>query len=203
MILVGRYRSPYVRRVAVTMRQLGLDYERRLITAWDDLDGVTGINPVGRVPALILDDGEVIVESSFIIDYLDGLVGPEKVLTPPAGPERTRVQQIVALAVGTLDKMAMVIYEIRERPPETLHPPWLERNKSQVFSGLAALDRLAPAPWLTGDALTQADLSVGVVTLFVRERDPDMMPAGRFPNLEAMMERCEALPVFQETQPEI
>jgi glutathione S-transferase len=110
MILVGRYRSPYVRRVAVTMRQLGLDYERRLITAWDDLDGVTGINPVGRVPALILDDGEVIVESSFIID---------------------------------------------------------------------------------------------VVTLFVRERDPDMMPAGRFPNLEAMMERCEALPVFQETQPEI
>ncbi len=115
MILVGRYGSPYGRRIAVTRRLTGIPYERRTIAAWDDFDAVTSVNPVGRVPALILDDGEVIVESIFITDALDQITGPERALTPPAGPERPRVQQLVALAMGTLDKMAMVVYWVRNR----------------------------------------------------------------------------------------
>ena len=202
MILVGRYRSPYTRRVAVTLRLTGLPYERRIITAWDALDAVKAINPIGRVPALILDDGEVIGESSFIIDYLDQVAGPERALTPPSGPELLRVQQLVAMAMGTMDKMAMVVYEIRERPPDTRDPTWLDRNQQQVMSGLAALDRVVPSPWLTGETMTQADATTGVLFEFIRRTDPEMTPEGRFANLEALTRRCDDLPAFKETLPE-
>jgi glutathione S-transferase len=191
-----------VRRVAVTMQLTGVPYERRIITAWDDFEAVRAINPIGRVPALILDDGEIIVESSFIIDFLDQVVGPERALTPPEGPERLRVQQLVALAIGAMDKMAVVVYELRERPPETRHPPWLERNQGQVTSALAALDAVTPSPWLSGERLTQADVTAGVLGMMVRQHGPEMLPEGRFPNLETLMARCADLPAFKETQPE-
>ena len=202
MILVGRYRSPNVRRVAVTLQLTGVPYERRIITAWDALDAVTAINPVGRVPALILDEGEVIVESNFIIDYLDHLAGSERALTPPSGAERFRVQQLVAVAMGTMDKMVMAIYEVRERPPDSQHRPWLERNQQQVMSGLAALDQVVPSPWLTGETMTQADATIGVLFEFVRRADRQMIPQGRFANLEALTARCDDLPAFKETLPE-
>jgi glutathione S-transferase len=202
MILVGRYRSPFTRRVAVTLHLTGIPFERRIITAWDALDAVTVINPAGRVPALILDDGEAIAESSFIIDYLDHLAGPDRALTPPAGPERFRVQQLVALAMGAMDKIAMVVYEVRERPPETRHQPWLERNQQQVMSAFSALDQVVPSPWLTGDTMTQADATVGVLFEFVCRVDPTLIPDGRFANLEALTARCDDLPAFKETLPE-
>ena len=89
MILVGRYLSPFVRRVAVTLRLYGLEYEHRPLMAFgDDKKTISQWNPVGRVPVLLLDDGEVLFESSAILDYLDERVGPERALIPSSGPAR-------------------------------------------------------------------------------------------------------------------
>ena len=88
MILVGRYRSPFTRRVAISMQLLGIEYEHRPHTAWSNLAEVRAVNPVGRVPALILDSGEALFDSSAILDYIDQLAGPQRALVPPtrAGP---------------------------------------------------------------------------------------------------------------------
>ncbi len=202
MILVGRYRSPFTRRVAITMRLYGLAYEHRPITAFASLEDVQALNPVGRVPALILDDGEVLFDSTAILDYLDERAGANTALTPPAGPERRRVLRLVALALGVTEKTVAVVYERNRRPPDKQHEPWIERCAGQAAAGLAALERIAPAPWLCGADMTQADVTAGVMVDFVRLTTPELLPPGRYPNLQALAARCAELPAFAETQPE-
>lgn len=82
MILIGRYRSPFTRRVAISLRTLGIPYDHRPITAWTHLDELRGHNPAGRVPALILDNGEQLIDSWAILDHLDCAVGPARALVP-------------------------------------------------------------------------------------------------------------------------
>ena len=116
MILVGRYLSPFVRRVGVSLNQLGLPFERKILSTATDKAAIEAYNPVGRVPALVLDDGEVLIDSAAILDYLDELAGPAKALTPPHGVERRQVMKIVAVALGTLEKAVGAAYEMSRRP---------------------------------------------------------------------------------------
>ena len=90
MTLVGQYDSPFVRRVAVTLHHYGLPFRRNPISVFGDADKMAQINPVVRIPSLILEDGGVLIDSGAIIDYLDGLVGPERSLTPASDAERSR-----------------------------------------------------------------------------------------------------------------
>lgn len=203
MILVGRYRSPFARRVAIALRRLGIDYEHRPITAWTELDEVTALNPVGRVPALVLDDGEVLYESGAVVDYIDTeLAGPERALVPAPGPGRRTVLRLTALAMGTIEKAVACIYERNMRPKEKIHEPWLERCGGQARSGLEALDAIEPAPWLAGERFTLADLSAVVGVDLIRMSTPELMPPGRYPRLESLAARCAELPEFAHTQPE-
>lgn len=202
MILVGRYRSPFTRRVAVTLKHYGMTYEHRPITAWAELAAVQALNPVGRVPALILDDGEILFESSSIIDYLDEVVGPSRALTPASGPRRRQVLRLVGLSVATTEKAVAVVYERSWRPAEKQHAPWIERCQGQAAAGLAALEAIAPEAWLMGDEMTAADVAAGVMYDFVRLAVPELLPEGRYPNLDKFAKRCAALPAFAETQPE-
>src|SRR4029079_11874552 len=100
MILIGRYRSPFTRRVAVSMKLLGVAYEHRPLTAWTHLTDVRAVNPVGRVPALILDSGDVLFESQAIFDGRDTRAGPARALVPPTDPARHEVLRVVAAAMG-------------------------------------------------------------------------------------------------------
>jgi glutathione S-transferase len=90
MILVGQYDSPYVRRVAVSLRLLGFGYEHDTRSVFADFDALRQVNPVGRIPSLVLDDGEVLIDSAAILDWLDRAVGPERALLPHDGPARRR-----------------------------------------------------------------------------------------------------------------
>jgi glutathione S-transferase len=90
MILVGQYESPYVRRTAVSLRVLGFAYEHDTRSVFGDFDTVRQTNPLGRIPSLILDDGQVLIDSGAILDWLDQTVGPARALVPPAGAERRR-----------------------------------------------------------------------------------------------------------------
>ena len=105
MILLGRYLSPFVRRVAATLELYGLPFENNpLQHTGDDAPKLRELNPVGRVPALILDDERIIVDSHIILDYLDRHVGPDKALTPVAGEERDRVEQVNAYALWCVER---------------------------------------------------------------------------------------------------
>jgi glutathione S-transferase len=203
MILVGRYRSPFTRRVAVYLRLLDIPFEHRPTSVWDSgWDEVRKLNPLGRVPVLILDDGEVVHESTAILDYLDEAAGPEKALTPPGGAARRRVLGLTALALGTCEKVVAVNYEAERRPPEYVYVGWIERCAGQAAAGLAALDAAGATPWLTGDRLTRADVTAGVMIDHARLTRPDLVPPGRYPNLDALAARYGDLPAFAETRPD-
>jgi glutathione S-transferase len=88
MILIGQYDSPFVRRVAIAMRLYGFAYEHRPWSTFGDADKLGVYNPLRRVPTLVLDDGEVLVESFAMLDYLDELAGPPKALIARGGEAR-------------------------------------------------------------------------------------------------------------------
>ena len=201
MILVGRYRSPFTRRVAISLRHLGMAYEHRPITAWTHLHDVRALNPVGRIPALVLDSGEVLFDSAAILDYLDAHAGPARALVPAAEPERHQVQRVVACAMGTLEKIVAALYEVTMRPAEKVHAPWLEHNEAQARSGLAWLDACVRGDWLALDRMTQADVTTVAMFDFARLVNDALVPRGEYPGLEALSDRCNAIPAFAATRP--
>lgn len=201
MILVGRYRSPFTRRVAITLRHLGIAYEHRPITAWTHLDNVRAVNPVGRIPALILDSGEVLFDSGAILDYLDGCAGPARALIPAGEPDRREVLRMVACAMGSLEKVVAVLYEHTMHPPEKLHQPWVLHNEGQARSGLAWLDALPGEHSLALHRLTQADITTTAMFDFARIVNPELVPPGAYPRLDVLSARCNSLAAFAETQP--
>src|SRR5574340_1554481 len=104
MILLGQYDSPYVRRVAISLRVLGFAYAHDTRSVFADFDAVRRINPLGRIPALVLEGGETIIDSAAILDWLDHEVGPERALLPVGAAERRRALHQIALATGAIDK---------------------------------------------------------------------------------------------------
>lgn len=202
MILVGRYRSPFARRVAITMRLLGIAYEHRPFKPWPSNEDILPLNPMGRVPILVLDDGEALVESAYMIEYLDDLVGPERALTPPSGAERLAVQKIVFMTLGVLEKVIIANHERYRRPDGYSEQGWIERCEAQAVGGLGELDKFEPRPWLTGDKLTQADIMIGILCDHIRLTCPELMPEGHYPNLEKVSKACRELPAFAETAPD-
>src|SRR5262245_46710811 len=103
MILVGQYDSPFVRRVAISLKVLGFPYEHDTRSVFGDFDSMRQTNPLGRIPSLVLDDGEVLIDSAAILDHLDEVVGPARALIPPTGPKRREALKRIALATGAID----------------------------------------------------------------------------------------------------
>jgi glutathione S-transferase len=143
MRLIGRYASPFVRRVAVTMRIYGMPYEHESVIPFGEAKAsLEAVNPITRVPTLVLDTGETLVDSAAILDHLDELAGPERALTPPSGEVRRKVMRLLAVALGTMDKVVAVNYERRFRPKEIWHRPWLDQCDKQVIDGYRWLEHL-------------------------------------------------------------
>ena len=198
MILVGQYDSPYTRRVAASLHMLGFDFEHDTRSVFGDFDSMRTTNPLGRIPSLVLADGTTLIDSAAILDWLDHQVGPERALLPPGGLARQQALQRIALATGTIDKVMAGAYERLVRPLAHRWPDWIARCRTQAEGGLAAL---ASLPW-PGDArLDQAAITTACMVGYVRLADPGLLPAGRHPALDALSQRCEALPAFQKTHP--
>ena len=197
MILVGRYRSPFTRRVAITLRHLGIAYEHRPITTWTHLADVRAVNPVGRIPALILDSEEVLFDSGAILDYVDR----GHALVPAEEPERREVLRIVACAMGALEKIVATLYEHTMHPPEKVQRSWVNHNEAQARGGLAWLDALPGKRWLALGRLTQADITTIAMFDFTRIVNPELVTPGTYPRLDALSAHCNTFPAFAETQP--
>src|SRR6516162_10688988 len=96
MFLIGQYDSPFVRRVAIALRLYGINFEHRPWSTFGDADKIARYNPLRRVPTLVLDSGESLIESHIILDYLDELVDAANAMIAPRGPERRRHLRIAA-----------------------------------------------------------------------------------------------------------
>jgi glutathione S-transferase len=202
-VLYGRHASPFVRRVAVTMRRYGIAYRHvPLVPFGPDKAELAKFNPIARVPALQIGDGEMLIDSAAILDYLDQLAGPDRSLTPAAGPARRRVLTLLAVAHGANEKLVAALYERHFRPREAQHAPWLALCDKQVRDGFSWLDEACAGPWFTGADLTQADITVAAFWLFGRAKRPHFFAGLACRKLDDLAERLQATPEFQATMPE-
>src|SRR6202051_3122066 len=198
MILIGQYDSPFVRRVAIALRLYGLPFEHRPWSTFGDAEKIAPFNPLRRVPTLVLDGGEALIESTAILDYLDELVGPEKANIAARGPPGHHALKICALATGLGDKAVSIVYE-RVLRKDALKL-WVERCEAQIGGVLEVLEKehaAVPTPFWFGERIGHADIMVACALRFTGEGHPQLFGA-RYPALQAHAARCEALPVFQE-----
>ena len=203
LVLYGRYASPFVRRVAVTLRLYGIAYRHvPLMPFGPDKSELARFNPIARVPALKPDDGDMLIDSAVILDYLDELAGPERALTPAAGPARRRVLTLTAVALGANEKLVAGLYERHFRPREAWHAPWLDACDKQVRDGFVWLDKEFTGPWFTGREMTQADITVAVFWLFGRAKRPRFFAGLGCHRLDDLAGRLLATEAFQVTMPE-
>ena len=201
MQLIGVNRSPFTRRVAITLHIYGIPFEQRPLSGFGNRAEVRVANPLGRIPALMLDDGEMLVDSGAIIDHLDEVYGRDRALTPAAGADRRAVLKVAAIMMGACDKGLQAAYERNHRPPEKLHQPWIDDCTAQMANALAMVDAMMDpnAPYLLLGRLTQAD-----VTAFVAERlarGIGIDTETRMPRLRALASNLGVMPPFALTEP--
>ena len=168
MVLIGMLDSPYVRRVAVSMKLMGLPFEHRSVSVFRTYDEFRKINPVVKAPSFICNDGTVLMDSTLILDYLEHCIAPGKALTPAGGPDRREVLRLVGLAMAACEKMVQIVYEHNQRPEDKRHAPWLARVTGQANAAFAELERAAEkaSPWLQGERLDAADVMVACAWRF-------------------------------------
>lgn len=199
MILIGQYDSPFVRRVGIALTLYGIAFEHRPWSSFGEADKIRPFNPLTRVPTLVLDDGEVLVDSHIILDYLDSLVPAEKALFPRTEPMRHKALRVAALATGLGDKAVSLFYE--RRLHDVTSALWTERCRTQIGAVLDVLEQERAARtsafWF-GDAIGHADIALAVVLRFIGEVHRDHIDMKPYPALAAHAARCEALPAFQQ-----
>jgi glutathione S-transferase len=203
MILIGQYDSPFVRRVGIALTLYGMPFEHKPWSTFGDADKIRPYNPLTRVPTLVLDDGEALVESHIILDYLDSLVPVETRMYPVAEPARHRALRVAAFAMHTADKAVILFYE------KALHKQtsdiWVNRCRTQISAGFAVLeeDRAErKTEYWFGERIGHADIAVVTALRFVRDAHGSIVSIADFRALSAHFAKLEAMPVFQAVSQE-
>lgn len=196
MILIGQYDSPFTRRVGIALTLYDLPFEHRPWSVFGDADRIRALNPLVRVPTLVLDDGFVLTDSAAILDHLDSLVPEDRALMPRAEPARHRVLKVTTLAMGLAEKAVSLFYERVFHP--RVSPDWAARLQSQLGGVLAALedDRAARPGHFWFDRLSHADIALACALRFAAEAHPGLVQGLALPHLLNHAARMEEMPVF-------
>jgi glutathione S-transferase len=198
MKLIGMLDSPYVRRVAISLQRLGLDFEHQSLSVFRTFSEFQAINPVVKAPSLVCDDGQVLMDSTLILEYAEALARPRTLMPAPLR-ELQHDLRLIALALAACEKSVQIVYERGLRPAEKRHEPWVERVTGQLLAAHRALeDELARQPLAATHAdLRQAGITTAVAWHFTQQMLPEVVPAGDFPRLAAFSQAAEALPEFR------
>jgi glutathione S-transferase len=201
MKLIGPWLSGFTRRTAITMKLLGIPFEHLNLNAYTDKDEVRRYSPMGKVPALVFDNGETMIDSSGIIDVLHEMVGPEKALIPPSGPARFRALKLIGIGMNIYPKLSS-LYDETLRPKEHQLQSVFEGLAEQAIIGLTLLEKETGDGWLVNDRFGQADIMTAIcyqaASTFVL---PDHVTAKNFPRLAALTERAMKIDAFASTVP--
>ena len=197
MQLIGMLDSPYVRRVAISLRLLDLPFTHDQVSVFRHFDEFAAINPVVKAPTLVTDDGIVLMESSLILEHIERVAAPAS-LMPATLADHARAQRIVGLALAAADKSVQVEYERKLRPAEKQHQPWLDRVIGQLAAayGLLEAEIGADESWLFGDKPLQPDITSAVAFRFTKEIVPDAVDLVAYPRLAALSAKAEAIDAF-------
>ena len=200
MQLIGMLDSPYVRRVAISLQLLGLRFEHQSLSVFRTFTQFRQINPVVKAPTFVCDDGEVLMDSTLIMEYAEAIARPRS-LVPTKLRELQHTLRVIGLALAACEKSVQIVYERGLRPPEKLHEPWVTRVTGQLLAAYGALEEeVARGPLaVTSSAITQAGVSAAVAWYFTQQMLPEVVPAANYPSLVAFSAKAEALPEFRAT----
>jgi glutathione S-transferase len=203
MILIGQYDSPFVRRVGIALTLYGITFEHRPWSVFGDAEKIAAFNPLIRVPTLVLDGGEALIESHSILDYLDSLVPNERALFPREEPARHQALNVAALATGLAEKAVSLFYE--QRLHTQVSDVWVNRCRTQINATLAVLeaDRTTRThDYWFGNTISHADIVVATMLRFINEAHAGLVSMQNYPALSAHAAKLEALPAFQRIKQE-
>lgn len=200
MKLVGSFTSPYVRKVRAVLAEKKIEYEFVIDSPWTADSAVPSLNPLGKVPVLVLDDGSSLYDSRVIAEYLDN-VTPNNRLLPGPNRERIAVKRWEALADGVVDAAVTIVLESKRR--ESMRDPvWIARHQTKITAGLAALSHdLGEHPWCHGNGLTLADIALGVALGYLSFRMPALEWREAHENLARLYDKLIQRPSFADTVP--
>lgn len=207
MKLIGSLTSPYVRKVRIVMAEKKLDYQLVLEDPWAN-DAVQKVNPLGKVPCLIMDGQDSITGAMFdsrvIVEYVDTL-SPVSRLIPATGRERVEVRTWEALADGLLDASiaARLEHTWPSRADHERSTAWVDRQMGKVAASLKAMSQgLGEKAWCCGGThFTLADIAVGCALGYLDFRFPQIDWRGDYPNLNKLHTKLSARPSFADTAP--
>jgi glutathione S-transferase len=204
MRLIGMLDSPYVRRVAISLKAMGLSFTHEPVSVFRHYDAFAAINPVVKAPTLVTEDGIVLMDSTLILEHAERLVPQHLRLAPVDLAQQARALRIVGLALAACEKAVQIVYELNLRPVEKQHQPWIERVRGQLLAacGLLEAELGSGASWLFDAHPLQADISTAVAWRFMQLMLPETVVATNYPALAAFSARAEAQPEFLSTPPE-
>jgi glutathione S-transferase len=203
MKLLGSTASPYTRKVRIVLAEKKIECEFEQVDVNPPENPVTGHNPLGKVPTLLLDDGTALFDSRVIVEFLDN-VSPLGRLIPEDKRERVAVRRWEALADGALDAGLLIRYESL-RPKKEQSEAWTGKQGGKLRRGLETLSvELGDRPWCHGDRYTLADIALGCCLGWVEFRKPGGIEwRGAYPNLERHYAKLMERPAFAETAPKV
>ena len=203
MKLVGPYLSGFTRRTAITMKLLGIPFEHLNLNAYTEKEQVRRYSPMCKVPALVLDSGETLIDSAGIIDVLHEMVGPEKALIPASGASRFKALQLIGIGLNIYPKLT-ALYDESLRPESHQLQSVFAGSAEQAIIGFKLLEEQAGDGWYVDNTLSQADISAVVCyqagSQFVL---PEHVTAANFPRLAALSERAMKIDAFASTVPSL
>ncbi len=171
MKLIGMLDSPFVRRVAISLQLLELPFEHQSVSVFSGFARFHEINPVVKAPTLVCDDGTILMDSTLILEYAEGL--SSRSLMPMEPRARLAAWRRVGLALAACEKSVQVLYERQLRPARNVYQPWLDRIGGQLLAAFDALEQELEVPQtLRADSMDQSLLSTAVAWHFSRQVVP-------------------------------
>ena len=200
MKLITSLTSPYGRKVRVVLLEKKIPFQLQVENPWLPDSPVPGFNPLGKVPVLVLEDGESVFDSRVIVEYLDH-VSPVAHLIPSELKSRMVVRGVEALADGVTDA-AVAVYLEKKRAPEQQSSDWLMLQEKTLFRALEALsEALGEKSWYLGNSMTLADVACGCTLGYLGLRFPEIDWRTAHPNLARLYEKLMTRASFNETVP--
>lgn len=199
MKLIGQYDSPFVRRVGIALTIYGEAFEHLPYSTFGDWQQFERENPLRRVPALVLDGGEALIDSAAILDYLDEGRGDAECLIARSGPARRAALKRIALATGTAEKAVSFFYA--RLFASGLSTDFTTRCEAQIRAGLTALDQACAersVAWWHGAEPGHDDIAAACVARFLAEAYPQLVNLTAYPALAAHCAKAEALEYFRK-----
>jgi len=197
MRLIGMLDSPFVRRVAVSLKVLDIPFVHESVSVFRHFDHFASINPVVKAPTLVTSDGIVLMDSSLILEHVEKIAG--RSLMPDDATAHARALRRIGLAMAACEKSVSLFYERSLRPADKQHQPWMDRVIGQLNTAYRLLEDEVQPGWFDGDPVQQAEITAAIAWRFTQHTVADAVAVGDYPKLAALSARAEALPAFLQT----